>query len=458
MKLHLPLCSALSALCAGLLLVHCGTTPSLPELQADGGTDAGTALRIDTAQLSNGIPAVPYLEQLQASGGTPPFLWSYQNDSTALAWLSLDTRGTLVGTPDRTGTGTLVFTVRDSVGTTATASIPLAVVACQEGATYPCETSSAGACAQGTATCQGGALGSCGALQPSTNAFACGEDCGACDPAGADRCLDGGTCACGDTGAACADGGTCCPGADCVDLASDSAHCKACGNDCAQGQPAHTAATCGAQDCAYACNGGFQDCNGDLARNAGDGCEINTVSGNPQNCGACGHACSLNHATPHCEDSTCKLTCNTDYQDCNHDVGDGCEARVVDQTAHCGASCQVCPGPTNGHGHASCASSTCGIVCDSGYTRCGNQCVNLQTDATHCGACSTVCPGPTEGPGSAVCSSGTCQITCATNYNLCGTTCVEFGTDDNCLSCGNTCAGAAVCMPETGCCIPGHSC
>jgi hypothetical protein len=76
----------------------------------------------------------------------------------------------------------------------------------------------------------------------------------------------------------------------------------------------------------------------------------------------------------------------------------------------------------------------------SGQTKCGDDCVNLQTDNNNCGSCGHVCVG------SSACVNGHC--TC----NACGTTgsnpysqicdgqCVDLSSDPyNCGSCGNVC-------------------
>jgi hypothetical protein len=51
----------------------------------------------------------------------------------------------------------------------------------------------------------------------------------------------------------------------------------------------------------------------------------------------------------------------------------------------------VCPSITNGT--ATCASSGCGTVCDSGYSRCSGACVKTATDNLNCGGCGIVCHG-----------------------------------------------------------------
>lgn len=64
----------------------------------------------------------------------------------------------------------------------------------------------------------------------------------------------------------CAEGLTRC-GEDCVDLAADALHCGAC--DAACEAPAHAVGECAERACAWSCEAGWTDCNGE----EGDGCE-----------------------------------------------------------------------------------------------------------------------------------------------------------------------------------------
>lgn len=499
MKTRLPLL-ALGATLAALMLAGCQTTQPLPELNPDGGPDGGNgALRLDTTQLENGILEVPYLERLQASGGLPPYRFEIQRPKV-LDWVSLE-GSALTGTPRELAAGTLNISVHDAVDAGVSASIPLAVVACQDGAQYPCELGDAGVCQQGVASCSAGELGACGVLRASTSVFGCGEGCGACDSALADHCQDGGTCACGTTAAPCADGTTCCPDANCVDVATDPRNCKSCGNDCTRRAPLNMDAHCGALDCEFECSSGYANCD------ASTGCETHTAE-DIRNCGGCGSACSTNHATPACSDGTCTLACTVPYDDCDLNVGNGCETNLfdnethcgacsnpcsvnhadptcssgtctfvckpgfancnslndgcerVEDAAHCGTSCKPCAGPTNGHGSAQCSSGSCQIQCDVGYTVCGtNKCLDLMNDPNSCGTCGNVCPGPTAGPGAAACSNGTCTLDCDSGYTPCNGKCVNLNSDElNCGSCGNVCPTGDTCS-ALGCChdecVPG---
>jgi hypothetical protein len=93
--------------------------------------------------------------------------------------------------------------------------------------------------------------------------------------------------------------------------------------------------------CYGACAAGYADCNNDKND---DGCET-LLPTDPQNCGACGTACSTNNITlPTCTAGVCGGTCDPGFADCNHSVSDGCE-QVVTATSCCGVTCgsgQIC--------------------------------------------------------------------------------------------------------------------
>ena len=68
------------------------------------------------------------------------------------------------------------------------------------------------------------------------------------------------------------------------------------------------------------------------------------------------------------------------------------DAKKCPKSRRCGDKC--CPK------HARCKRGKC--KCDSGYTKCGKRCVDLQSDAAHCGDCDIACD---EGR---ACIGGTC--------------------------------------------------
>ncbi len=78
-----------------------------------------------------------------------------------------------------------------------------------------------------------------------------------------------------------------------------------------------------------------------------------------------------------------------------------------------------------------------GCVCRLGFERCGDLCVDLDSDPAHCGQCDQVCNNE-------VCSDGNCSGSCA--YTMCGVMCAELHENPfNCGACGNACASNERC-------------
>ena len=107
-----------------------------------------------------------------------------------------------------------------------------------------------------------------------------------------------------------------------------------------------------------------------------------------------------------------------------------CSGTCVDPTTidNCKTCGTVCAGPDSGPGHAVCLSGACGVACDSdggdGGTEilCSGSCVS-PNDPTHCGATCEVCKGPTSGNGSASCPAAACTVACSGGYHPAGTNC-----------------------------------
>ena len=108
---------------------------------------------------------------------------------------------------------------------------------------------------------------------------------------------------------------------------------------------------------------GYADCN----HNTADGCE--TPLNTPTNCGGCGHVCQQVGGTNACVLSgtnyVCKPTCDATHADCNHMPDDGCEVDLTGPN-NCGACGHAC---TNPHGTTTCTTQGDGWFCNPTCTR-----------------------------------------------------------------------------------------
>ncbi|MFN8594066.1 MAG: pentapeptide repeat-containing protein [Thermomicrobiales bacterium] len=108
------------------------------------------------------------------------------------------------------------------------------------------------------------------------------------------RLPDGSKSDCGTCDKTCPSGETCCRGG-CTDVQTDVKNCTRCGNFC-PAAPDHAFVRCDlavdrygnvARGCAYFCEIGWDDCDGEFK----NGCETH-VAANVESCGACGHRCA----------------------------------------------------------------------------------------------------------------------------------------------------------------------
>ena len=252
-------------------------------------------------------------------------------------------------------------------------------------------------------------------------------NCGACGT----TCAAGTTCSAGVCVVSCSASLTQCSGT-CVNLQTDNANCGNCGLACAPGQ------VCSRGTCATSCATTLATC----PSSAGAYCANTAVD--PANCGACGHGCTLpNTAITGCTVGSCSVVrCATGFGDCDADPANGCESGTTDSVTNCGACGRACVLP---HATATCAASACAIgTCAPGFADCdgvaANGCeVNTQADNGNCGTCGTSCPA------GQVCSGGTCGTTCAAPLAACtgvsAAYCANTQNDpSNCGACGRNCA------------------
>lgn len=130
------------------------------------------------------------------------------------------------------------------------------------------------------------------------------------------------------------------------------------------------------------------------------------------------------------------------------DADEQCDDGNLDASDGCSAACRLESDPTG---------------CPTPRTRCGDRCVNFQTDPANCGGCALACPaglicsqgacvaeasctGVTCPPGTA-CMNGACVGTCAPGMANCGDMCSDLATDpNNCGLCGAVCAAGESCV------------
>jgi hypothetical protein len=306
----------------------------------------------------------------------------------------------------------------------AACSTPHAIPACIAG------QCAVGACLTGYADCNGSAADGC-----EVNVGASIDNCGACGaaclvPNGTPQC-SAGVCSIGSCGPGYADcNGVLADGCE-TNLANDPNSCGSCGLACSL---ANATPTCAAGTCNIAtCQQGFANCNGQAA----DGCEI-AIASDVFNCGACGVACSLAHATASCSGGGCTIvSCDAGWEDCDGNPANGCEAAIGTDPANCGGCAKVC---TLANATSACSAGQCVVAtCAAGYANCdaaaANGCeVNLGTDGANCGQCATACPS------GQVCNAGVCGALCGTGLTNCSGSCVVLSTDPlNCGACGNVC-------------------
>ncbi len=264
-----------------------------------------------------------------------------------------------------------------------------------------------GACTVGT--CNSGYANCNGLQSDGCEVYVNGDanNCGACGAACSSNNVPSPTCTFGTCNGACATGYADCDGNErtngCeVNLTTSPTNCGGCGTVCS-GNNIPTP-TCASGTCNGTCATGFADCNGNKKV---DGCETG-IATDPANCGGCGVVCSSNHVpTPTCSSGTCSGLCAAGYADCNlNKQSDGCEVSIATDPNNCGACGIACS--SNNIPTPTCSSGSCSGACATGFADCDNNkqsngCeVNLNTNNNNCGSCGHVCPPAT------FCVSGGC--------------------------------------------------
>jgi hypothetical protein len=226
-------------------------------------------------------------------------------------------------------------------------------------------------------------------------------------------CTDDSRCTGGPDGGA----GTqkCCDG-QCIDVGRDPQNCGACGMACGV---QHSTASCTNGACVPGkCLSGWGDCNMDPK----DGCETN-LHVDPNNCTACGMKCAVPNGIAACSDGCYLGACTFGWDDCNNDTKDGCETSTLSDPKNCGGCGMPCKNIA--HTTIACVNASCALTkCDQGWSDCDKNPMNgcevaTGTDAANCGACGAAC-----GQGQ-VCINSSC--TCANcSFPNAKSKCVNF--------------------------------
>jgi hypothetical protein len=225
-----------------------------------------------------------------------------------------------------------------------------------------------------------------------------------------------------------------------ADPLSDPNNCGYCGH------------VCSLPHSAQACVGGVcQVPDGGCEQNWGDcdpispGCESNLLS-DPNNCGRCGHPCLNNHSSNSCVNGQCSPNCNSGYDVCGGDPAQGCAVNIYGDPNNCGACGHVC---TNANGGAGCTSGRCTPNCATGFADCDgnpdNGCETPTTTTTDCGGCGHQCQAVNTS--ATACVNSRCAPTCVSLYGDCDSNpdngCeTSLTTGTNCGHCGTACAPA----------------
>ena len=221
----------------------------------------------------------------------------------------------------------------------------------------------------------------------------------------------------------------------------------------------------------------------------GDGLCTTNLTDDVDHCGACDNPCPVHptNGSSICTGGKCKIACHELTADCNGLIADGCETPTDKDPLNCGGCGITCndsdagtdaavmaAAGDSGAGTGLCWRGACG--CPNGFSQCGDECKQLQSDSQNCGACGNVCKAPTNvndpawicGPGAApantkwLCSTGECTLQCEPgfgdcNKQFCADGCeVSLAADpNNCGACGNKCNANQLCIDGACLCPEG---
>jgi hypothetical protein len=233
-------------------------------------------------------------------------------------------------------------------------------------------------------------------------------------------------------------------GTTCANLDSDPLHCGSCEMECPS--PPNARATCIARTCDFACDDGYQNCDG----NPANGCESNLRE--LDHCGMCGQSCRRDHAVTSCATGTCELLgCDPLFGDCDGSLVNGCEEDLSTNILRCGDCNIACPTGVM-HGAVDCAAGSCRIACDPGFGNCDSMlatgCEQNISEPGSCGACGVACSDPEPLCASLPGGGYACTAGC-TGSMLCGASCVDTMSDpQHCNGCDMPCPTGENASPQ----------
>ena len=116
------------------------------------------------------------------------------------------------------------------------------------------------------------------------------------------------------------------------------------------------------------------------------------VGKDPNNCGVCGNVCpsGLNQVAT-CAKGVCGMACQSGWAACDNQYGRGCQTPLYSDPNNCGACGHLC---SVAHGTASCGQGICAVAsCDPSYANCSGACIATSSDTNNCGGCGVKCNG-----------------------------------------------------------------